>query len=798
MAVPEIGGQIVQWLQAGASVADCAAKATKIVGEDVDVADFLADLEAAGVLTDDENPPTVAVAPVGRTVGRIFFGPVGLAVQGVLVVVGLVLLALDPTLRPSYRDGVPSTIPLASIFIIMTVSMVLTIIHELAHKLAAARLGVHGRISFGRRLFFIVAQTDVTGLWAISPKKRAIPLAAGILIDAAISAAMVIVQRIWGAELGSPATEVVRAVVFINVGAIVAQTAVYMRTDFYALFLVMTGSKNLWVLKGAIARQLIRRGSDADRELIAAAGSSEVFWARCYLVLYVPGVIIATWYYFVFRLPATIRLIVLSASAIVDAKFSLSFAAVGGVLALLLIVVPLSNRPVRRGPVGCQVDPAAGRALAPGAFRKSFFSLYSVAARISPRGPSCGGPFGGQTPRLVPLDPRPATARPIPGSRCRTYGNHTGRLCGRARGSAMDATGLIDLQRKAADALLGAEDSANVLISAGQLARALRELSADNELWGTFEAVADAAPARQQLALVVSLDWPAILDTVLYRSPPPTELVASELAAVTVRTGEPPPWADLRERLRWLGATLGDDVLDPATTGDHLWWRRLQERVGFGWDAVRRINLVTVLIDGMVAEVAPWRAAFGSEPEAFSVMGTAVVGMLDKVASELRTAGKADEIQHQELRLQEISDGTALEPARAGWEISGLQAIGGQVDAYERTGWPADTANVFEQIQGIRAWAASVGVEMATAWGFVAAHAGAAGISYVNSLADALATLRRWLTRLTTGLREHSGTAVRAAAAQASAAIDAVMTRIREFKGFLYGEMLILHRQPSG
>ncbi|WP_157494528.1 hypothetical protein [Kutzneria sp. 744] len=327
--VPAVGGRIVLWLQEGLSVAECTARAGEMVGEPVDVDDFLHDLTEAGILSDEEPPADTP--PFGHRLGRVLFGPVGLAAQAALVVIGLMLLVVDPALRPDYHDGVPFTVPLASLLSITVVSAVLTVIHEMAHKLAAAQYGVYGRISFGRRLFFIVAQTDVTGLWVLPRRRRAVPLVAGILIDAAIVAVLVILQEFVGPD------PIMRVAVFINVGAIVAQTAVYMRTDFYALFLVLTNSKNLWELKGAVFRRLIRRAGHDDLDLIGAATPRELFWARAYLLLYVPGVAIAFSYYFGFTLRATLRVIGLAVSAIPDGGWS----AIGGVVALLVILVPM-------------------------------------------------------------------------------------------------------------------------------------------------------------------------------------------------------------------------------------------------------------------------------------------------------------------------------------------------------------------------------------------------------------------------------------------------------------------------
>ncbi|HEY3001657.1 MAG TPA: hypothetical protein VGJ44_04850, partial [Kribbellaceae bacterium] len=50
VAVPELGGRIVQWLQAGRSPAECAGLAADVASEPVDVDGFLAGLAAAGLL----------------------------------------------------------------------------------------------------------------------------------------------------------------------------------------------------------------------------------------------------------------------------------------------------------------------------------------------------------------------------------------------------------------------------------------------------------------------------------------------------------------------------------------------------------------------------------------------------------------------------------------------------------------------------------------------------------------------------------------------------------------------------
>jgi hypothetical protein len=50
VAVPEIGGQVIHWLQDGASVGECERRAADLAGEPVDVSGFLDGLARAGLL----------------------------------------------------------------------------------------------------------------------------------------------------------------------------------------------------------------------------------------------------------------------------------------------------------------------------------------------------------------------------------------------------------------------------------------------------------------------------------------------------------------------------------------------------------------------------------------------------------------------------------------------------------------------------------------------------------------------------------------------------------------------------
>ena len=332
VAVPEIGGTVVQWLQSGCTIEECADRAAELMGEPVDVAAFVDGLTAAGLLTGPADEKATGPAAWTRRAGRILFGRTGLIVQGGLAAGSLAALVAVPHVRPHYSDVIVSQVSLLSMIVVAALATASGLIHECAHVLAAAARGVPSRVSISRRMITIVYQTDLTRLWSVPRRERVVPLAAGPLSDAATLGLLV------AAELALPPglpLSLVRALALIKISGIAFQFEVFMRTDFYALFVVATGCRNLWGTKGAVARRAIRRASAEDLTLLASVHPREIRWAWLYLFLYVPGVAWTVWYFVTFALPATIRLATMSVHAISD-HGPLSLLGLAGLLALAI------------------------------------------------------------------------------------------------------------------------------------------------------------------------------------------------------------------------------------------------------------------------------------------------------------------------------------------------------------------------------------------------------------------------------------------------------------------------------
>lgn len=100
VAVPEIGGRVVLWLQDGVTPEECADRAAELAGEPVDVAGFIDGLAEAGLLAPDD---TAGLAEWKRTAGRLLFDG---ATIGVLAVVELTLPAGPAAVAHLIRAGV--------------------------------------------------------------------------------------------------------------------------------------------------------------------------------------------------------------------------------------------------------------------------------------------------------------------------------------------------------------------------------------------------------------------------------------------------------------------------------------------------------------------------------------------------------------------------------------------------------------------------------------------------------------------------------------------------------------------
>jgi len=349
--IPQLGAKVIEWLQQGLDLSEVECRAAELAGEPVDVADFLSVLVDEGLFAeadsgapDDggtaaEQPDSQLGGTVRQRVGELLFHRVAWIAYALIAVAGPVLLVALPRLRPSYRDGFPFSTQLLNILAVSLLGMTAVAVHEGAHVLATAAHGLRSRLSVSRRLYFLTFQADLTRLLSVPRRSRYGPLLAGITWDAVVLTVALLLEATAADQLGPVAVRLLRALVLLQFTALIAQAMVFMRTDVYALLVNATGCKTLWATKGALLRRYLRRANEADERQLADADPHEVAWARRYLWLYVPGIVIALGYLVYFVLPSLPHLIGLCVAPI-RADGLTTAAAWEGAAALVIAVVP--------------------------------------------------------------------------------------------------------------------------------------------------------------------------------------------------------------------------------------------------------------------------------------------------------------------------------------------------------------------------------------------------------------------------------------------------------------------------
>lgn len=186
-AFPEDGAELLKQLQAGSSVEAAAAWYQDRYQENIDMVAFLETLQDLQFLREnvEEEPPatTEQSSPLWLWFGRAVFSPYAWIIYAAIFALCLALMFRFPYLLPSYQNLFFSPYLVILELGLFFGQLPCVCIHELYHTLAGERLGISARFSIGRRLYFIVFETRLDGLWAVPRKKRYLPFLAGMIAD---------------------------------------------------------------------------------------------------------------------------------------------------------------------------------------------------------------------------------------------------------------------------------------------------------------------------------------------------------------------------------------------------------------------------------------------------------------------------------------------------------------------------------------------------------------------------------------------------------------------------------------
>jgi putative peptide zinc metalloprotease protein len=259
IALPEIGMAVVRLLAEGSTVEEARSSLRANTGRDIDVRAFVEQLAAAGLVASIGDrqfavpPPIVSYPGLRSRHVRWVMSPVVHAFALLVPVCTLLFVASRPRALPSWDELLWTKYGTFTVLVQVVVASCLIALHELAHLVTARAAGVSGRIRLGTRLQFLVAQTEVSGIWLKSRRERLTVYLSGIMVDAFICSICLVLR---GLGVHWP---VLSVIVMTLVTALANQCLVFMRTDVYFVIQDLTGCRNLYGDAGRYVRYLAAR-----------------------------------------------------------------------------------------------------------------------------------------------------------------------------------------------------------------------------------------------------------------------------------------------------------------------------------------------------------------------------------------------------------------------------------------------------------------------------------------------------------------------------------------------------------
>jgi putative peptide zinc metalloprotease protein len=262
--MPEVARRAIALLSGGRTVGEAARELQLETGRHIAVADFVTDLDGLGFLTAIDGRARHGPTPVRASLPwlrprhlRWLLHPVVPWLVLLVVAAAAVMAIAEPAILPGYRALVWSRHSGLVLVIDTAIGWTLVWLHELGHLATARAAGVPARLSLGTRLQFLVAQTDVSGVWAAPRRVRLTVYLAGIAIDLLVASACLLTIG-----LAHPAGLVHRILALVALEAVLFEPwelLIFMRTDVYYLIQDLAGCANLYADGSARVRYLARR-----------------------------------------------------------------------------------------------------------------------------------------------------------------------------------------------------------------------------------------------------------------------------------------------------------------------------------------------------------------------------------------------------------------------------------------------------------------------------------------------------------------------------------------------------------
>jgi putative peptide zinc metalloprotease protein len=322
ISIPDVAQHVITLLGERLTVDEVTARLRAETGTRFAVADFVAALDELGfvgsvddLVREDRAATRPSLPGLRPEHVRWLLSPLAPVVVAGFAVVSVIMLALHPTLLPSYHVLVWSQRVGLVLVANAAIGWTLVLLHELAHLATARAAGAPSRITLSTRLQFLVAQTDVSGVWAAPRRSRVTVYLAGIAANVCVAGTCLLVLGLanpQGALRSLLAVAVAETILMLA-----TQLMVFMRTDLYFVLQDLTGCANLYADGSAYLRyrgRRIIRGPALTPDPSHAYPVPQRRAIRVYSVVLLAGTAICLGVEFAVSLPALVVLLVRAVS----------------------------------------------------------------------------------------------------------------------------------------------------------------------------------------------------------------------------------------------------------------------------------------------------------------------------------------------------------------------------------------------------------------------------------------------------------------------------------------------------
>jgi putative peptide zinc metalloprotease protein len=306
LAMPPEALEVLDLLAQGMSVGQVSDLYFQKTGETPDLEDLLNHLQTKGLveprtsktavrerLPHASRERTYHFSRFPRPLARLLFGRSLLLFEATLIVSAIAAILCYHHLMPVPLDLVFDRRRALSWTILTAFTYGGIFLHEMAHLVAARSLGVNSRLGISHRLWFLVAETDLTGLWSVPRKQRYLPMLAGIIVDATVASILVLIllaERRHLFAISPFAMHLLHAMAFTNLMRILWEFFLFVRTDLYFVAVTFLNCKNLLIdtrvfLRNQLAR-LTPRVQPVDQSGIPQAERRAI---RTYAAIFLAG-----------------------------------------------------------------------------------------------------------------------------------------------------------------------------------------------------------------------------------------------------------------------------------------------------------------------------------------------------------------------------------------------------------------------------------------------------------------------------------------------------------------------------